>query len=364
MRIKVATLIWRDGIGGAERVVRDIAAGLDRENTDMRFYYLSGQAGIFSQEITEKGYQVEFLHWESGFSLTGRLRLIRALRRFGPMIVHDHLVPPFTRPLIKLTCGNPFLLHTEHGEAMRHAAGQDGWRRWIILFDLLFCDRVLANSAASREAVQLTYKFPESKIQVLYPGIDLDRFQLKANLNSKETNRRIGFVGRLLNKHKGADYLPHIARELLKRGIDDVELVIVGDGPDRLDLEMLCERLSVSHLFIFMGWRSDVQSIISSFDMLIVPSRFEAFGLSALEALAMGVKVVGFDVGGLREAVGDNSEAILVTPGDVDAMVKAIVSILDMPREQSRGGRDYVIKNFSNKRMASELQRVYQEYGK
>ena len=359
--IKVATIIWQDGIGGAERVVRDIASEIDREKIDMRFYYLSGQAGQFSKEIAAMGFSVKYIEWQNGFSVTGRIRLIKALRHFNPMIVHEHIVPPFTRPLIKLLCRCP-ILHTEHGDAMRHAAGQDRWRRLLIRFDLLFCDRILANSNASRDAVQLAYQFSESKTQVLYPGIDLKRFQPNSNPNKKEKNRRIGFVGRLLNKHKGTDYLPRIARELLDRGINDVEFIVVGDGPDRLATEILCERLNVLHLFTFLGWRSDVQSIITSFDVLLVPSRFEAFGLSALEALAMGVKVVGFDVGGLRETVGENSETILVPSGNIDAMVDAVVSILEMPSERPNNSRDYVAKHFSKSRMASDLQQVYSEY--
>ena len=362
MRIKVATLIWQDGIGGAERVVRDIASGLDREKIDMRFFYLSGQAKSFSQEIEGMGFIVEYLQWQNGFSLSGRLRLIRALRRFDPIIVHDHIIPPLTRTFIKLTCGNPTFLHTEHGEAMRHAAGHGALHRLLIRFDLLYCDRVLANSSASREATQLAYKFPESKIQVLYPGIDLNSFELSTTPIKKGINRRIGFVGRLSNAQKGADYLPRIARLLLDKGIDNVEFVIVGDGPDRIATETLCERLNVSHLFTFLGWRLNIQSIITSFDVLVVPSRFEAFGLSALEALAMGVNVVGFDVGGLREVIGDSSEAILVTPGDIYAMTKAVISTLDRSQEYPQYGRNYVREHFSNKRMVAELQHVYQEY--
>ena len=159
MRVRVAMIIRCDGLGGAERSVRDLAAALDREQFDVRFYYLLSPPGPFAKEIASLGYRVENLHWRNGFSLAGRWRLLRALRRFHPMIIHDHIIPPFTRPLVKLACRRP-VLHTEHGVAMRHAAGRERWRRLVVRFDLCFCNRVLANSLATREAVLQAFAFP------------------------------------------------------------------------------------------------------------------------------------------------------------------------------------------------------------
>jgi glycosyltransferase involved in cell wall biosynthesis len=361
VRVRVATLIWRDGYGGAERSVRDLAAALDRDQFDMRCYFLAGPRGSFAEEIADLGNVVENLHWRNGFSLAGRWRLLQALHLFDPMIVHDHNIPLLTRPLVKLACRCP-VLHTEHGVAMRHAAGQDSWRRLIARFDLRFCDRVLANSYASQEAVRRAYQLSESKIQVLYLGIDLQRFASVGNLATGRRRLRIGFVGRLLNMHKGTDYLPRVARLLSDMGYHDTEFVVVGDGPDRLAVESLCRQMKVTHLFRFLGFRSDVQSLLSTFDVMLVPSRFESFGLSALEALAMGVRVVGFDVGGLSEAVGECDAAYLVSPGDVEAMAQAIADILDLPHIRSRSSRTYVEARFSSQRMASDVQQVYREY--
>ena len=359
--IRVATLIWKDGYGGAERSVRDLAAALDRNQVDMQFYYLSGPRGRFSQEIADMGYEVVNLNWGDGFSLAGRWRLLKLLHQFDPMIVHDHLIPPLTRPLIKLYFGCP-VFHTEHGEAMRHALGRDSWRRFVARFDLLFCDCILANSYASREAIQRAYKIPVAKIKVLYLGIDLSRFDNPCGAPLiTEKCKRIGYVGRINIEHKGTDYLPKVARALEDMGYQNFEFIVIGDGPDRLVTERLCEQLKVSHLFTFLGWRSDIQQLVSSLDILILPSRFESFGLAALEALAMGVKVVGFDVGGVSESVGGCSDAWLVQPGDVTIMAQTIVSVLTHP-QPSTTSRAYVEKHFSHQRMASDLMKVYKEY--
>ena len=240
MKVRVAILNWRGAYGAAGRSIWDLAAALDRDQFEARFYFLAGSPGPFAEEIASLGYEVENLHWRDGFSLAGRWRLLRALRRFHPMIIHDHIVSPFTRPLAKLVCRRP-VLHTEHGAAIRHAAGLAGWRRLVARLDLWFCDRVLANSFACRDAVLRAYRLPESKIEVLYLGIDLRRFTPTAGMLRQRSRHRVGFVGRVSRWDKGADYLPPVAHALVDMGRSDIEFVVVGDGPDRPAVESLCE---------------------------------------------------------------------------------------------------------------------------
>jgi len=206
------------------------------------------------------------------------------------------------------------------------------------------------------------YNFPESKVRVLYLGIDLHRFDAARVPIVRGQRSRIGYVGRIVNAHKGVDYLPLVARVLLDMGREAIEFVVVGDGPDRSVVETLCEQLNVAHVFSFLGWRADVQDLMSSFDVLVIPSRFESFGLVALEALAMGVMVVGFEVNGLIEAVGRCPAAQLVPPGNVVAMAQAIGATVDALARRSMTGRAYVEEYFSNQRMTLDMQRVYREY--
>ncbi len=361
IKIRVAILVWRDGFGGAERSIRDFAAALDQELLDVRFYFLSGDSSIFAHEITSLGYTVEFLHWKNGMSVAGRWRLLHRLRSFQPMIVHDHLIPPLTRPMVKLACKCP-IVHTEHGEALRHASGGGGWRKWIARLDLSFCELVLANSKASFAAVQSAYGLLAPKVQLLYLGIDLQRFDNIHRDRKRSMPMRVGYVGRIINSLKGVDYLPLVARILCDMGCESVEFVIVGDGPDRPIVETLCREFQVSHMFLFMGWRSDVQDLLASFDVVIIPSRFESFGLVALESLAMNVKVIGFEVDGLSEAVGNCSAARLVPAGDVEGIAKLIVTeVTNLEQLPDSKGREFVEEHFSSQRMARDIERVYMD---
>jgi glycosyltransferase involved in cell wall biosynthesis len=359
-KIRIATLIWKDGYGGAERSLADLAAAIDQSRFEMRFFFLSGEGGPFSKQIISLGFKVIYLKWSGAFSLRGRLRLIRELRKFDPMIIHDHILPPLTRPIVKLAMHRP-IITTEHGNAMGHIRKHRVlWRHILERFDLLFCDQILANSYASLDAVHQVYKFPVAKIKVLYLGINLQQFKLKLTHSSTMVTRRIGYVGRISNTHKGVDFIPHVARGLLDRGVQDIEFIIIGDGPDRKNLEILCNKFGVFQLFTFLGFCRDIESILPSLDVLLMPSRYEPFGLSAIEALAAGVPVVGFDVDGLNEAVGNCQNSILVPPGDVNAMVGAVIFFLNTSKSYSVAGRRYVAKHFSNQRMALDLQHAYE----
>ena len=114
-RIRIATIIWGDGFGGAERSLCDLAAALDQSSFDMRFYYLSGRPGYFSNIIESLGFKTEFLDWKNGFDVAGRFRLLKKLKEFNPDVVHDHILPHLTRPFIKIFLRRP-IINTEHGE--------------------------------------------------------------------------------------------------------------------------------------------------------------------------------------------------------------------------------------------------------
>ena len=216
-KIRVATIIWKDGFGGAERSLYDLAAGLDRSSVDMRFYFLSGVPGYFAEQIGKLGYKTVFLNWRNGLSIAGRWRLIKALRLYNPDVVHDHIVPPLTRPVVKLGIGCP-IVYTEHGTAIQRVQGEGKWwRKLLEYFDFLFCDLILANSKASYKALRRVHKIVPEKIKVVYLGINLAILRPeKAEVNSIKSFR-IGYVGRINNKHKGVDCLPSLAKELLKK---------------------------------------------------------------------------------------------------------------------------------------------------
>jgi N-acetyl-alpha-D-glucosaminyl L-malate synthase BshA len=105
-------------------------------------------------------------------------------------------------------------------------------------------------------------------------------------------------------------------------------LVMVGDGPDRVDAVDEAKKLGVEDDVHFLGRIDDVAPLLASSDLFLLPSDRESFGLSALEALACGVPVIGCNVGGLPEVVRDGETGALHKPGDIDGMSTSALGIL------------------------------------
>jgi len=110
-------------------------------------------------------------------------------------------------------------------------------------------------------------------------------------------------------------------------------LVMVGDGPDRVHAEAEARELGVEHRVFFLGKIETVAPLLSAADLFLIPSQSESFGLSALEALASGVPVIGTDAGGLPEVVRAGETGALCAVGDVEGMAVAAIEIM---RERNR----------------------------
>jgi N-acetyl-alpha-D-glucosaminyl L-malate synthase BshA len=105
-------------------------------------------------------------------------------------------------------------------------------------------------------------------------------------------------------------------------------LVMVGDGPDRVHAEAQAREQGVEDRVFFLGKIETVAPLLSAADLFLLPSQSESFGLSALEALASGVPVVGSNAGGLPEVVREGVSGALCAVGDTEAMARASIDIL------------------------------------
>jgi L-malate glycosyltransferase len=113
-------------------------------------------------------------------------------------------------------------------------------------------------------------------------------------------------------------------------------LVMIGDGPDRPAAEEEARMLGVENSVSFLGKLEQIAPLLAAADLFLLPSQSESFGLSALEALASGVPVIGSDAGGLPEVVRDGETGVLSAVGDVPGMAAASLEILQDRKRWSR----------------------------
>jgi glycosyltransferase involved in cell wall biosynthesis len=133
----------------------------------------------------------------------------------------------------------------------------------------------------------------------------------------------VGGLGRL-HESKGWDVLCRAAPQV-REAVPSAAFVVLGEGPERGNLERMADASGVR----FLGYRESAPSLIAGFDVLVVPSRFEAFGRVVAEAMHMGVPVVASEVGGLPEVVGDCG--LLVPPDRPDLLARQIVRLAESP---------------------------------
>jgi glycosyltransferase involved in cell wall biosynthesis len=280
----------------------------------------------------------------------GVRRLVRELRAVGPAIVHANLTDQGDGRAIAaadLVAGHP-LVATLHLVVPARAR----WRELLSALTLRRFDCVVAVSAS----VAAYLGRMGARATVVRNGVvpANARKDARAALGLRREAFVVGGIGRL-HRQKGWDVLCRAAAEITRDGLD-AEFVVVGDGPDRAALiaDPECARVR------FLGYRPRAAELIAAFDVLAVPSRFEGFGLTALEGLFQGVPVVASNIDPLAEVLGDS--AVLVPPEDPASLARAIGKLAAEPAERSslaERGRRRAQEHFTAERMGAETLAVY-----
>ena len=191
-------------------------------------------------------------------------------------------------------------------------------------------------SRAVGETAENAYYVRHDRVRVVHNGLDLERFRqirpdarsrLRADLAVPANSRVLAMIGRFYVE-KGQEEMIRMMPAIAAR-CPDVVLILAGDGPYRRDCENLAEQLNLQPHVRFLGQRNDVPELLAASDLLVMPSHIEGFPLAVVEALALGRPVVGYDVGGMGEAVEHGQTGELVPARNMDAFVAAVVSMLD-----------------------------------
>lgn len=309
-------------------------------------------------------------------------RLVRVMRRLRPAIVHTHTPKPgLLGQLAARIAGVPVIVNTLHGFYF-HEHMPRLKRQFYVEMERIAgrCSHLILsqNQEDIRTAIDEGIS-PPHKIRLLGNGIDLTDFapecvpdeavrRDRESLGIMPGGPVVGFVGRLAAKRKGFTDFLAAAQQIVAQN-PATHFLIVGDAdpgkPDSVSPDVAHDYGIADHC-LFMGWQPNAKLPLfyRLMDVIVLPSLFEGVPRALMEAAAMGVPAVATDVKGNREAINNGENGLLVPLGDVDALAKAILQILESPelaQQMGAAGCELARTRFDERIVFERVKATYAE---
>jgi len=290
-------------------------------------------------------------------SLRARLNLSRHLRHHHVEVAHAFdfytnltLIPAARFARVPVVIGS----HRQLGDLLTPAK----FRAQAAAFH--WCDAVVCNSQAAADRL-IVAGLSLSKIAVIGNALLDEAFGSASPAMPKRTGvLRVAMVARMNHRYKNQSGFLRIAARL-HRHMPNVEFVLVGDGPLRKELENEASALGLGSSAIFLGDRRDIPAVLASIDVAVLTSDSESLSNVILEAMASGLPVVAYDVGGNSELLRDQ-RGFLIPAGNEAAFADALQRLLAdaAHREQlGRSARQFAEGNFSLDRVRQRYAELY-----
>ena len=351
--------------GGAERYLYLLAANLSRSAFEPAVI-LNRNPGLaeFAASLAAANVPVHEASLNLPRSAAGVSEFVSHLRRLRPTILHCNLPGPWgaqyslVAPLAKLS-GVRHVVTTEHlpmvppftkGRLLKGFAS-----RWI--------DRVITVSEDNVQYLTGPYRIPRAKIRVVRIGIPRPatdaRRSLREELGFAKSDVLCIMVGSL-EERKGHTRAFEALAALEAR----VKLLVAGAGEMEADYRTKAAALGLGERVRFLGYRTDVGTLLGSCDLLLCPSTLEATPYVILEAMAAGLPVVASRIYGIPEVVLDGSTGILVEPSATDELARAIDALSrdrELRARMGEEGKRRWEEAFRIERCVAETEAVYRE---
>ena len=376
--MRIVHAIARLNVGGAALSVLELAAGQQRRGHDVLVVAGTIPPGERSMEHVADELGVPYLHLpllqrelapRADAAAVGRLR--RIIRERHANVLHTHTAKAgATGRLAALASGRArpgAVVHTYHGHVLSGYFNPGRERAFRVVERILAwsTDALVAVSDEVRDDLVRLHIARAEKFAVIPYGFDLDarvgappatRARVRTELGLAEDAFVIGWAGRLTAIKRPLDLIRVTA------GVEGARLVLVGDGEDRPAAESLAQELAISERVRFLGYRDDLGTLYSAFDVFLLTSANEGAPVVVIEALAAGVPVVATDAGGTASVV-DAGETGLIAPVGAVEELQADIRLLQendaLRASMGELGAQRMRERFSVERMVDDTERLY-----
>jgi glycosyltransferase involved in cell wall biosynthesis len=351
-RLRVAHITLGLDVGGQEKLLVEFARHADRARFQLFFLSLTTR-GRLAEEIESEGWQVLALGAPAGFRPQLSCSIARRLRRWNVDVVHTHDIRPliYGAPAARMV-GARRVIHMRHFATLPYLTARQNWLGKLAgrMTDDYVCVSQESRRAAAQEGV------PERKLRMIWNGIDLERF----SFSGPQADGPAVLVARLSPEKDVATLLRAMA--LVVNQEPTFRLEIAGDGPCASELRQLAAALGLSNAIQFLGEIQDVPGLLARARMFVLSSLTEGISLTLLEAMARGLPIVATRVGGNPEVVADGITGTLVSPGDHEALGRAMLELFrntEHGRMRGQAGRLRAQEHFDIRQMIPRYEALY-----
>jgi glycosyltransferase involved in cell wall biosynthesis len=379
--IRILRVIARLNVGGPALHVAHLSHGLDERGYETLLVAGSVGASEGSMEYVAEELGVRPLFVPSLQRDVAPLadaasvrELLRLIRDFRPHILHTHTAKAGAVGRVAARLAGSVrpqaVVHTFHGHVLRGYFGplQTEVFRRLERRLAAFSDALIAVSPEVRDDLVRLGVAPSDRITVIRLGLDLDdrvsrpaaREPFRESLGLSSDAFVVAWLGRMTEIKRVDDLLASFAA--LRNRREDAELLLVGDGPLRGQLEQRAGELGIAAHCHFVGFHQDVAPVFAACDAVALTSANEGTPVTLIEALAAERPVVSTNVGGVSDVVEHGRSGFLCQPHDVGGIAAALEKLAEAPDLRARfgrHGRDFVVPRYSVPRLIEDVDSLY-----
>ncbi|MBU6272749.1 MAG: TIGR03088 family PEP-CTERM/XrtA system glycosyltransferase [Betaproteobacteria bacterium] len=370
----IAHAVHRLDIGGMENGLVNLINGLPEGFADHAVIAFTEISADFARRIRRPGVRLLALHKPPGQTARILPQLWRELRRLRPSIFHTRNLATLEGQTAAWLAGVPRRVHGEHGWDVGDLDGSSPGPLRLRRCLRPLVHHQVALSEPIRRYLTTRVGVADTRVSRICNGVDTVRFAPCADRVAARTRLAgdalpgdafvIGAVGRLA----AVKNLPMLVEAVALAGKQDARfrerarLALVGDGPQRAELEALVATRGLAERTWFAGARDDIPECLGLLDALCLPSLAEGISNTVLEAMACGVPVLATAVGGNAELVEEGVSGWLVASGDAPALADRLLRCFALPealREAGRAARARAVTQFSLAAMLDGYHAMY-----
>lgn len=327
--MKILHILTSLELGGAEKLLLELIPAQKNLGLQVELLILDLRNEFFLEAYKKLGIKIISAKVNNKKSPKNIYEIYKIVKFGGYDIVHTHLIhsqiwTSFVSRILK----NKIFITTEHSTSNRRRK----YKIFKILDKFIYSSykKVIAISEATKDALINWIGISEKKVEVIFNGVSLKEYLEKPKM---ENHKKIVMISRF---HPAKDHLTVV--KALKILPEEYRLIFVGDGETRKIVEKEVENLKLKGRIKFLGFSKEISKILKNSDIAVQSSKFEGFGISALEAMASGTPVIVSDVEGLANIVGE--AGLLFKVGDEKDLKDKILSLenLEIYREKSKEG--------------------------